>query len=79
MTKKLIAKTRTGKEFLYSRRNCFFASANAQKIADALNTQKYEISDGEKWHVYDYDYSMNSFCYQRIYIASNGSVKAKGI
>ena len=77
--KKLIAKTQEGKEFLHSKKNAFFASANAQKIADILNRNKYQLQDGEKWHVYDYDFMQDDYVQHRIYIASNGQIKAKMI
>lgn len=77
--KKLIAKTQEGKEFFHSKKNTFFASTNAQKIADVLNKNKYQLQDGEKWFVYDYDYSQDFYVEHRIYIASNGQIKAKMI
>jgi hypothetical protein len=73
--KKLIAKTQEGKEYCHSKTNAFFASANAQKIADALNKNKYKLSDGEKWHVYDYDYTQEFYVNFRIFITRNGHVK----
>lgn len=39
----------------------YFASANAQKIADFLNKNKYKLSDGEKWYVYDYDFMQDFY------------------
>lgn len=74
--KKLIAKTTAGKEFLHSRVDAFFASNYAQKIADALNKNKYKLSGDEKWHVYDYDYSQDFYVNQSIFI-SNGRIKSK--
>lgn len=73
--KKLIAKTQEGKEYLHSKTNSFFASANAQKIADALNKNKYKLVAGEKWHVYDYDYTQEFYVNCRIFIARNGHIK----
>jgi len=76
MAKKLIAKTQEGTEYLHSKKDSFFASANAQRIADILNKNKYKLSDGEKWYVYDYDYMQSDYVSQRIYISKNGNVKA---
>lgn len=74
--KKLVAKTRTGKEYLHSRENVFFASRNAQKIADILNKNNYKLKDGEKWHVYDYDFSQDFYVEQRIWLSNKGKIKA---
>jgi hypothetical protein len=77
--KKLIAKTIDGKEFLHTKKNTFFASANAKKIADILNKSKYDIKTGEKWYVYDYDYMQQFYTTQRIYITNKGMIKAHPI
>lgn len=77
--KKLIAKTRIGTEYIHSKRNAFFASANAQKIVDILNENGYKLNDGEMWHVYDFDFSQESYVFERIYIAKGGAVKAARI
>jgi hypothetical protein len=74
--KKLIAKTIEGKEFLHSKTNAFFASANAQRIADILNKNKYKLSEGEKWYVYDHDFMQDTYVEQRIFINSKGQIKA---
>ena len=76
MMKKLIAKTQEGTEFLHSRNNTFFASANAQRIADILNKNNYDLSQNQKWFVYDYDYSQEIYTTQRIFINSKGQIKA---
>jgi D-lyxose ketol-isomerase len=77
--KKLIAKTQESKEYLHSKSNAFFANANAQKIADILNKNQYKLSDGEKWYVYDYDYTQDFYVGYRIFIARNGHVKVATI
>ena len=77
--KKLIAKTQEGKEFLHSKTNAFFANTNAQKIADALNKHNYELQDGEKWYVYDYDYSQENYVNYYVFISSNGKLKTKTV
>jgi hypothetical protein len=73
--KKLIAKTQEGEEYLHSKLFAFFASTNAQKIVDALNKNQYKLNDGEKWHVYDYDYTQDFYVNLRIFIAKNGYIK----
>jgi len=77
--KKLIAKTKIGTEFFHSTKDCFFASANAQRIADILNDNKYQIKDGEKWHVYDFDFSQSYYVDKRIYRSNTGSIKVASI
>ena len=77
--KKLIAKTRIGTEFLHSTKDAFFASANAQRIADILNENKYQLKDGEKWHVYDLDYSQTFYVDKRIFRSSDGSIKVASV
>lgn len=77
--KKLIAKTQEGKEFLHSKKNTFFANSNAQKIVDILNKNKYQLQDGEKWFVYDYDFMQDYYTQHNIYITNKGQVKAKMI
>lgn len=76
--KKLIAKTKEGTEFFHSKTDAFFAASNAQKIADTLNGNCYKLGEGEKWHVYDYDYSQDAYVNFKIYI-SKGVFKAKAI
>lgn len=77
--KKLIAKTQTGKEFFHSKTNAFFASeASAQKIADILNKNNYQLKEGEIWHVYDFDYTQEFYVTSKLYMYK-GSVKAKSI
>lgn len=73
--KKLIAKTRIGKEFMYSRESAFFADKNAEKVADILNKNKYQLKEGECWYVYDYDFGQDLFVTEKIFIAKNGSIK----
>ena len=77
--KKLIARTQVGKEFLHSKKDSFFCDRSAQRIADILNENKYKLADGEKWHVYDFDYSQEMYVTSKIYIASNGKIKAKAV
>ena len=51
---KMIAKAIAGKEFFYDRKSAHSVpAASAQKIADILNANNYQIKAGEVWHVYD--------------------------
>jgi len=77
--KKLIAKTRIGTEFFHSKKDAFFASANAQEIANALNENRYQLKDGETWHVYDLDFSQTLYVDKRIFKSRNGSIKVASI
>ena len=73
--KKLIAKTQIGVEFFHSKTSAFFVSANAEKIIKALNDAKYNLKEGECWHLYDYDFSQDYYVEKRIYMTKSGSVK----
>lgn len=66
---KCIAKTRTGTEFLHSRKNAYFApDASADKIAKIMNDIKYQLANDEKWYVYDYDFTQADYVYRRLSI-----------
>lgn len=77
--KKLIAKTVKGTEYMHSKTNCFFASANAEKIKNVLNDNKYLLNtnNNEIWHVYDYDFMQDDYCFKSVNMTKNGSVKVK--
>lgn len=76
MAKKLIAKTIIGKEYMHSRHDAYFVLANAAKIAEKLNASKYQLNDGEKWHVYDYDFGQEYYVERRIWLTNRGGVKS---
>lgn len=77
---KLIAKTQDGREFFHSKKNCYFCESNAAKICDDLNRIRYNLSDGEKWFVYDYDFSQSLYCFEKIYYSKNKrSLRIKAI
>lgn len=62
MTEKFIAISAKGREFLYKRSSAIAVpTKDAQKIADALNQQKYMINDGEVWFVHDNDFMANDY------------------
>ena len=72
--KKLIAKTRIGKEFMHSRSDAYFADKNADRICDALNKAEYKLKEGECWYVYDYDFTQEWYVEQTISITKTGKV-----
>lgn len=72
---KLIAKTRIGTEYMHSKQSAFFASENADKIALLLNCSGYNLSDGEAWHVYDFDYTQKSYVTHEVYLTDRGEVE----
>lgn len=74
--KKLVAKTIIGREYMHSKQDAFYASANSKKIADALNKAKYNIKPGETWWVYDYDLGMDMYVSKRIFLSRSGAVKS---
>lgn len=54
--KKIIAKTTTGTEYIYSRLDTYQVSkTSADIICKAMNRNKYNLKPGEKWHVYSVD------------------------
>ncbi len=56
MTKKFVAITVEGSEFLYSRGFMIAVpTSTAQLICDALNKVRYELKPNQKWWVYDND------------------------
>ena len=75
---KLIAKTQKGKEFLHSKENAFFVpDSSANKICQIMNDAKFRIkNEDEVWHVYDYDFSQDSYVTGRLSIYK-GQVKLK--
>jgi hypothetical protein len=73
--RKLIAKTRKGKEYMHSRSHAYFAYKDADKICDALNKAEYQLKDGECWYVYDYDFSQTWYVEHVITLTKAGKVK----
>ena len=67
MVSKFIAKAVQGQEFLFSRSSMIGVPASsALKIATALNNSKYELKEGQIWHVYDNDFYYNDFISREI-------------
>lgn len=76
---KLLAIAPKGREYLHSRQNAGYApDASAQKICDILNQIKYLLKDGETWHIYDYDFTMDDYIFQKFTIRK-GFVKLKSL
>ena len=51
---KMIAKAIEGKEFMYNRNTAHKVSdRGAAAICAALNERRYQLKDGEIWHIYD--------------------------
>lgn len=77
----ILAKTITGKEFIYSARSAHKVNKkNAEKIAECLNNCGFMLKDGEKWHVYEVDQYDNAFIWaedQTFYITKGGALKRK--
>ena len=54
--KKLIVKVIDGKEYLYSRHDTYQANqSKIEMICKALNNARYNLKNGEKWHIYTVD------------------------
>lgn len=74
---KLLAVAPKGREYLHSRKKSGYApDASAQKICDILNQAKCMLEDGEVWHIYDYDFTMDDYVFQKFTIRK-GIVKLK--
>ena len=65
---KIIAKTRAGEEFMYSRNSARSVSErSAKRICEIANAAGYQLRPGEKWHVYDvadYEIEYSAAAYQ---------------
>ena len=77
---KLIAMAIKGKEYLHSRQNAFFVSdRSAKKICEIMNNVKFRIkNDSETWHIYDYDFTQESYVTGKLTIYK-GIVKLKAL
>lgn len=55
---KVIAKSYIGKEYIFSEKTAHKVSKNsAEKILKVLNSVRWNLKDGEVWHIYDvYEY-----------------------
>lgn len=60
----ILAKTNVGTEFIYSIKSAHEVSkAKAKVIADTLNEKRYQLKDGEKWHIYEIGIFDSAFAY----------------
>jgi len=50
----VLAKSAEGMEYLYSAKSAHAVpKSSARKIMDALNNAKYDLRDGQVWHMYE--------------------------
>lgn len=77
---KLIAKTQKGTEFFHSKTEAFFVpDSSAIKICKIMNDEKFRLkSENEVWHVYDYDWMMETYVMYRLSIY-RGVVRLKAL
>lgn len=77
---KMIAKTIDGKEFVYSQEDAYEVSdAGAKEICAALNRMKWDLKDGQKWHIYDlgwYEREYTNAGYQKL-TRYRGTIRVK--
>ena len=67
--KKLVAKSIIGKEYFFSEEYAFYApQRSARRIMDTLNANQVGLKPGEVWHIYDYDWYMDTFVEYQINI-----------
>lgn len=76
----IVAISTKGREFLFKANTAHkVPKTSAQKIADLLNSIKYQLKDGETWHVHEIDRYSNSYAFaltQDFYIYG-GNLKEK--
>ena len=75
---KIIAKSVKGQEFLYSAKTAHKVSnASANAICKALNDAKFELKEGETWHVHDVDQCDNAYQYAewQAFTRRNGAIR----
>ena len=60
----IIAKSVKGREFLYNAASARKVSkASAETILKVVNNHKYQLKDGEIWHIYEVDSYDNAYYY----------------
>lgn len=78
---KVIAKTHPGREFAYITRSARKVSErSAEKILAIVNACKWDLKDGEIWHLYDVDKYDTGYDYAQYqsFTIRNGVVTARG-
>ena len=72
MYKKFVAIAPKGQEYIYKRSSMIGApAASAQRIADALNANNYQLQPGFIWHIYDNDFITNDYIFRTASIYKN--------
>ena len=67
--KKLVAKTIIGKEYFFSEKYAFYVpQRSAKRIMNTLNVNHVGLKHGEIWHIYNYDWYMDTFVTYKINI-----------
>lgn len=78
---KVIAKTMEGNEYLYSKLASYkVAEKSAKAICKVLNDCKWQLKDGEIWHIYDvgeWELDFMNARFQRLTKKKNGMVVAR--
>lgn len=76
---KVIARSVLGKEFLYTYKGAFFApNSSAQKMADIMNANKFQLKDGETWFVHDMQWGDDMKVFQKLFF-NRGKLKARRV
>lgn len=74
-----IAKTIEGKEFLHSQKDCYYVPAASKEIiCKALNESKWNLKPGEKWYIYEVEYTDDFYIFQSIN-KRNGKIYIKTV
>lgn len=67
MVKRFIAIAPKGQEYFYRRSSMIAVpESSAFEIAQALTRERYQIKDGEVWHVYENDNYSNMYIQKQI-------------
>ena len=73
---KIIAKTRIGQEYIYSKKKQYaVADAKAAAVCETLNRIGWNLKDGEAWRVYEigeWELKYIAAGYQRFIAGKNG-------
>lgn len=76
----VLAKSIEGQEFLYNARSARRVSArSADKIRDAVNEVRWNLKEGEIWHLHEVDEYDNAFYYaeRQSFTIRNGIISAR--
>ncbi|MBO7734299.1 MAG: hypothetical protein J6S67_17170 [Methanobrevibacter sp.] len=68
----VVAKAIKGQEYLYNRNTVLLIpSASAQLICDSLNSARYQLKDGEVWHLFERDWYTEQLAVGKAYKRKN--------